>query len=194
MDRISRKMPLPTRTPVTLETATLDNKKMMGSISKWVPLICAGGAVALSIIALKELKNTRKEIMLLKKETFGGNNEEISKRMENMEEQLRTLTDFIKKNKSPSRSNYMVPPHMQSPPIVPQQPRQTIPMQQPSPHPQFPYKQTKFTPEETGKKKVKEEVIKNVIDEPVPTEINIINEEEDEYEEVEVTDDENEEN
>ena len=31
-------------------------------LSKWVPLICAGTAVAVSIIAIKEIKNVRKEL------------------------------------------------------------------------------------------------------------------------------------
>ena len=161
------------------EISTVDNKQLIGNVSKWIPLICAGGAIGISIFALKELKNTRKELMLIKKESFGGNNEELSKRMENMEEQLKSLADFIKKGNQGPRT---VPgPNFQRPP-GPQRP------QGPSgpPGPQIHVKPQVVSKEQ----KLKESVVIN----PVPTEINIINEsdEPDEYEEVEVTDDEEE--
>ena len=79
----------------------IDTPKQLSSISKWIPLICAGAAAGISIIALQEIKNVRKDIILLKKEQNGSLlNEEINKRMENMEIQLKMLGDFIKnKNK-----------------------------------------------------------------------------------------------
>ena len=158
--------------PVTMETATIGgNKKMLENVNKWIPLICAGGAIGVSLFALKELKNTRKELMILKKESTGGGNEELSKRMESMEEQLKTLTDFIKKNNqntSPKMNNNKGPQ-------IHTGPRVSFSTSVPFPPP--------------GPNKVKESVVIN----PVPTEINIINENPEEYEEVEVTDDEEEE-
>lgn len=67
------------------------------TIGKWVPLICAGAAATISIIALQEIRKLRKEILLIKKEpVVSETNELLSKRMESMEQQLKSLTDFIK--------------------------------------------------------------------------------------------------
>ena len=98
MERISRKVPFAVpkvqAVPVQeLETAT---KSTMSHLSKWVPLLCAGAAAGVSIIALKEIKNVRKELYTLKKENVKENNDELSKRMIAMEEQLKMLTEFIK--------------------------------------------------------------------------------------------------
>lgn len=107
-------------------------------ISKWIPLICAGAAAGVSIIALQEIRNLRKEIVNIKTEKSPVT--ELNGRMENMEEQLEMLTSFI-----------------------------------------------------TNKKKVKKEsnVIRQAVT-PEPPPVQIINDEE--YEEIEVTDDEAEEN
>jgi len=104
------------------------------NINKWIPLLCAGAAVGVTIIALNELKKVRKELFLIKKES--GPNEETTLRMGNLEKQLKILSEFVKEK----------PP-------------------QPT-------------------------VLKNVVKEDPP--VRIINEEE--YEEIEVTDDEEEEN
>jgi hypothetical protein len=64
---------------------------------KWIPLICAGAAAGISIVALQEIRKLRKEIMIIKKEpAVSEANELLSKRMESMESQLKCLTDFIK--------------------------------------------------------------------------------------------------
>ena len=77
-----------------LETPT---KTTISTLSKWVPLLCAGAAAGVSIIALKEIKNVRKELMTFKKEQMPKNvSDELNKRMQMMEEQLKLLTDFIK--------------------------------------------------------------------------------------------------
>ena len=118
------------------------------NLVKWIPLLCAGAAAGISIIALKEIKNIKNEIITLK--VKGSDNSELNKKMENMEEQLKTITSYLKsKNELPKRT--------------PQ-----IPQQQPLPLP---------------KENI---IIKNIIKEP--SEVKIINE--DEYEEIEVTDDE----
>ena len=64
---------------------------------KWIPLICAGAAASVSIVALQEIRKLRKEIMIIKNEpAVSEANELLSKRMESMESQLKCLTDFIK--------------------------------------------------------------------------------------------------
>ena len=107
------------------------------TLSKWIPLICAGAAAGVSIIALQEIRNLRKEIGTIKTEKNPAI--ELNKRMENMEEQLEMLSCFI-----------------------------------------------------TNKKKVKKDtnVIRQAVT-PEPPPVQIINDEE--YEEIEVTDDEAEE-
>jgi hypothetical protein len=62
-------------------------------LSKWIPLLCAGAAAGVSLVALKEIKNLRTEVSSLKNNTIS---DDINKRMKNMESQLRTLTEFIK--------------------------------------------------------------------------------------------------
>ena len=115
------------------------------NLVKWVPLLCAGAAAGISIIALKEIKSIKNEILTLKSK---GSDSELNKKMENMEEQLKTITNYLKsKSELPKRTP------------------------QPSPQPPPPKENT---------------IIKNVIKEQ--PEVKIINE--DEYEEVEVTDDE----
>lgn len=119
-------------------TSTPSAEIQTSSVTKWIPLIFAGVAAGISVIALHEIKNVRKELVAIKKDQNTNVTEEINKRIENMENQLKTLTDFI-----------------------------------------------------TNKNKVQKDssVIKNVVQET--PEVNIINEDnEDEYEEVEVTDDE----
>ena len=115
---------------------------MMDTISKWVPLICAGSAIGIGIFALKEIKNVRKE---LKKP--GDGNEKLEKKMEYMEQQLKSISEFLKKK---DHQDYV-------------------------------------------KKKKTPVIIKNQVP-VVPEKVKIINEPEDEnpdeYEEVEVTDDE----
>ena len=126
-----------------LPTADITEKFNPSSLAKWIPLMCAGAAAGVSILALHEIKKARMEIALLKKENCCVSpniNPELSMRMENMETQLKTLTDFIK-NKD---------------------------------------KITKET-----------EIIRNVVKQSQSENVTIINE--DEYEEVEVTDDEAEE-
>ena len=120
------------------------------NLVKWVPLLCAGAAAGISIIALKEIKSIKNEILTLKSK---GSDSELNKKMENMEEQLKTITNYLK---SKSELPHRTPSSAQ------------LPQQQPLPLP---------------KENV---IIKNIIKEP--PEVNIINE--DEYEEIEVTDDE----
>ena len=116
--------------------------------SRWSPLICAGAAAGVSIIALKEIKNVQQELVSLKKRDSSPATDELNKRMQSMEEQLTILTNFIqkKKVKEPSFSDELDRPS--------------------SPPPK--------------------EIIRGAVNTQAP--IRIINNEE--YEEIEVTDDE----
>ena len=106
---------------------------------KWLPLLCAGAAAGISIIALKEIKNVKAEIIALK---VKGPDSDLGKKIENFEVQLKTITDYLKtKNES------------------------------------------HFIPKASG------ETIKAVVKENIVKIINDV-EVEDEYEEIEVTDDE----
>jgi hypothetical protein len=126
------------------------DENFMKMAAKWIPLICAGAAVGVSVIALKEIHNTRKELVNIKKEHLssasGGGNEVLSKKMELMESQLSKITEYLRNSQRP----------MAPQPVV-----------------------------------RREEIIKKAVT-PEPEEVKIINEtpDPDEYEEVEVTDDE----
>ena len=137
--------PIPTM-PIQVIQKSDDVMKMA---AKWIPLICAGAAIGVSVIALKEIHNTRKELMNLKKEQLvptGNGNEILGKKMELMESQLGKITEYLRNSQRP-----MGPP----PPVR------------------------------------REEIIKKAVS-PQPEEVIIINEQpdQDEYEEIEVTDDE----
>ena len=64
-------------------------------------MICAGAAVGVSILALKEIKNVRKELMVLKKENVitGNTDPGLSEKVDRMDEQLRKITEYLVKNK-----------------------------------------------------------------------------------------------
>jgi len=111
------------------------------NLVKWVPFICAGAALGVGIVALREMKNIQSEIAVIKRE----NN---TQKLEKIEEQIFYITNYIneKRNKKENKQNSVKKETPPPPPIV--------------------------------------EKDLNIIEQ----EINIINE--DEYEEVEVTDDE----
>jgi hypothetical protein len=148
-------LPVPTTAVESVQV-----KNVLETVSKWVPLICAGSAIGISIFALKEIKNTRMEIMNLKKEQYTApNNDKLEKKMELLEKQLNKITEFLKTSQHSSR-------HSSS-----------------TRRPSSP--DTVHGPEQRKDPKI---VKVNV----VPEEVKIINEEpteDDEYEEIEVTDD-----
>jgi len=93
---MSKKMPLPTKQPVS------DKIEKVGSnITKWVPFICAGAAVGVSILALRELKKIKKEMETLKNQkTVTVTDPAISKKMEQLEEQLKMINQYLMNNNS----------------------------------------------------------------------------------------------
>jgi hypothetical protein len=61
------------------------------NLIKWIPLICAGAAAGVSIVALQEIKKLRTEVQTIKKEPNGETTEMLGKRMEMMEQQLKMV-------------------------------------------------------------------------------------------------------
>ena len=55
-------------TSTTTTSTGPDSSSTMSMLARWVPLICAGAAVGVSVIALKEIKNVRKDLMNMKKD------------------------------------------------------------------------------------------------------------------------------
>jgi len=89
-----------TITPNTPQKGVAETVKNTASIiSKWVPLICAGTAVAVSIIAIKEIKNVRKEVMAMKKEQLtavtNSPTKTLTEKIERMDEQLKRITEYL---------------------------------------------------------------------------------------------------
>ena len=68
----------------------------VSTMLKWIPFICAGAAAGVSLIALSEIKNVRKELSVLKQVQPGDQlTKQLNKRMESMEHQLKLLSDFV---------------------------------------------------------------------------------------------------
>ena len=87
----------PTPTPVSSIGGT-EIKTATSMLSKWVPLICAGAAVGVSVMALKEIKNVRKELIMLKKEqnnSSSSGKDDLAAKIELMDEQLRKITAYL---------------------------------------------------------------------------------------------------
>ena len=99
---MSRKPVFKVPTPI-VPTVILPSDTIINTASKWVPLICGAAAIGVSIFALKEIHNTRKELMNLKKEQLtNGNNEILAKKMELMESQLSKITEYLRNQQHPT--------------------------------------------------------------------------------------------
>jgi len=98
--------------PEPLTASVSSSSSSMSVFAKWVPLICAGAAVGVSVIALKEIKNTRKELIMLKKEQLSGNssagNKELTKKIELMDEQLRKITEYLANQNKPQKKSPII--------------------------------------------------------------------------------------
>lgn len=79
--------------------------KMGGSIvNKFIPFICAGAAVGVSILALKELKKIKNEMLLVKnKQSMVPNNvvktdPEMVKKMDRFESEFKKINEYLMNN------------------------------------------------------------------------------------------------
>ena len=122
-----------------------DTFKSTSVITKWLPFICAGAAVGVSILALKELTKIKTEMVIVKNQQMNSTVKSdplLTKKMEQLEDQLKKINEYLVNNnpKNPKNSK----------------------------------------------------IIHNALKTEIPKEINILNDPEEgiEYEEVEVTDDE----
>jgi hypothetical protein len=92
------------KVPKNTENIVSESYSGLSSFSKWVPLICAGAAVGVSVLALKEIKNVRKELMNLKKDSSEnkGVDPQLVDKIELMDEQLRKITQYLANQNKPS--------------------------------------------------------------------------------------------
>ena len=88
----------PTTSPIA-SVGDSEIKTASSMLSKWVPLLCAGAAVGVSVMALKEIKNVRKELIMLKKEQTNvsskSGKDDLAAKIELMDEQLRKITAYL---------------------------------------------------------------------------------------------------
>lgn len=73
-------------------------RNVLSGITKWAPIILAGAAVGMSVVAIKEIKNVRKELNVLKK---ADNNTELIQKMERMDQQLIKISEFLANQTQP---------------------------------------------------------------------------------------------
>jgi hypothetical protein len=72
------------------------------SITKFLPFLCAGAAVGVSILALKELKKFKAEIVLVKNQQQSVKTDPVlTKKLELLEDQLKRINLFLANKNSP---------------------------------------------------------------------------------------------
>ena len=68
-------------------------------VMKWLPFICAGTAVGVSILALKELKKIKSEMSVLKnQQNVVKMDPMLNKKMDQLEEQLKKINEYLMNN------------------------------------------------------------------------------------------------
>lgn len=82
--------------------STVPKPDMLANIVKWIPLLCAGAAVGVSILAIKEIRNINKELINLKKESLNTSKQSsesvdpmLLKKIELMDEQIRKISKYL---------------------------------------------------------------------------------------------------
>ena len=95
------KMKVPGSVPVPNTPLPLPDKlsfKDSAIVTKWLPFICAGTAVGVSILALKELKKIKTEMVVLKNQPTTVKDPELSKKMDRFELELKKMNEFLMNN------------------------------------------------------------------------------------------------
>ena len=89
--------PLVNSVPMNIPKKEIIPSNISNAINRWVPLLLSATAIGVTIIALKEIKNVRKELVNFKKESFENNPSDpnIIKKMEMMDEQIRKISKYI---------------------------------------------------------------------------------------------------
>ena len=69
-------------------------------VMKWLPFICAGAAVGVSILALKELTKIKSEMILLKNQQTNvvKTDPTLNLKMDQLEEQLKKINEYLMNN------------------------------------------------------------------------------------------------
>ena len=175
-DFISNNIPL--NNSINSSNNVITNPKLpkVDGLMKWVPLILSAAAIGVTIIALKEIKNVRKELMNYKKENFNKESSDpnIIKKMEMMDEQIRKISKYISALESNQNNNFQKPKEDPPPPVK---------------KPEFKNVINNTT---TTIKKEPVEVSNNTTTPFKKEPVEVINTEDSEYEYEEVTDDEEE--
>jgi len=97
-------VPPPMKTPSVLKVPEINTTKTTSTVTKWIPFICAGAAIGVSVLALKELKKIKLEMLSVKNEQINAsvNNNTIdpilNKKMEQLEDQLKRVNDYLMNN------------------------------------------------------------------------------------------------
>ena len=99
-------VPPPMKVPKVPEIITSSTPRT-SAITKFLPFICAGAAVGVSILALKELKKIKAEMILVKNQQQSSiqvkQDPTLSKKLEQLEEQLKRVNLYLaNKDKSGS--------------------------------------------------------------------------------------------
>ena len=100
---------MPTTTVPSVSIPSVSAKAGGSTITKFLPFICAGAAVGVSILALKELKKIKAEMVLVKTQQNNIQSKAVtdpvlSKKLEQLEDQLKRVNLFLA-NQSSQRSN-----------------------------------------------------------------------------------------
>jgi len=85
---------------IASDTVTTKVKSSASSITKFLPFICAGAAVGVSILALKELKKFKLEMVAIKKQQIASTTvkqpqQENNKKIEQLEDQLKRINLYL---------------------------------------------------------------------------------------------------
>ena len=81
-----------------------DAKTGASVVTKFIPFICAGAAVGVSILALKELKKIKNEMLLVKNKQSTVNNNvvktdpELIKKMDRFETEFKKINEYLMNN------------------------------------------------------------------------------------------------
>lgn len=109
---MSRKPVIIPKVPDIPKTPEISIKS--SSSNKWIPFIFAGAAVGISILAIKQMKNLKKELLAVKKEQLMNNeNVELQQKINQLETNIHKMNQQILNQKPKSNIiRNVVPPQI----------------------------------------------------------------------------------